>query len=600
MKRYSLYTVVPIVFLVLISVNFAVISFSVERHENDLLEAAVEEKIHLAETINQGITSLTWTNLPMIKETFVTEMANFQDVRYIRIVNSDGTIYQSSIKGESGQFLDNKDISRVISSGKEIVKDDFYENEFIKLVIFPGHQDVTIWIGFTLDAVQETIQNIWFRDILIILSILGFSILALLMILYNIINPLSEITFACKKVMKGNLDVKIPVTSQTEIGELAVTFNKTIAALKESYSSLTKANQQTEEEKNKTLAIIRNFDDGLLFFDEENELALVNPQAELFLGVKARKIIKKPVLELTKIEPLKKIIQISGRRSPTTLKIKKVIRKELFMGPDLILEGSVIPILRKRKFRATGRRAGTLVIFHDVTREKRIERMKTEFVSIAAHQLRTPLSAIKWTLKMLLTGDMGKVSKKQKEFMEKTYKSNERMITLINDLLDVSRIEEGKHLYKKIPSDIEKICKNVIKLYKREIKEKALEFKFITPGKLPKVMVDKEKIEIAIKNIFENAIRYTPPKGKVAISLATGKKQIEVSISDTGVGIPENQQHRLFTKFFRGANIIRMETEGTGLGLFIAKNIIEAHKGRIWFESQEGKGSTFYLTLPIV
>ena len=600
MKRYSLYTVVPIVFLVLISVNFAVISFSVERHENDLLEAAVEEKIHLAETINQGITSLTWTNLPMIKETFVTEMANFQDVRYIRIVNSDGTIYQSSIKGESGQFLDNKDISRVISSGKEIVKDDFYENEFIKLVIFPGHQDVTIWIGFTLDAVQETIQNIWFRDILIILSILGFSILALLMILYNIINPLSEITFACKKVMKGNLDVKIPVTSQTEIGELAVTFNKTIAALKESYSSLTKANQQTEEEKNKTLAIIRNFDDGLLFFDEENELALVNPQAELFLGVKARKIIKKPVLELTKIEPLKKIIQISGRRSPTTLKIKKVIRKELFMGPDLILEGSVIPILRKRKFRATGRRAGTLVIFHDVTREKRIERMKTEFVSIAAHQLRTPLSAIKWTLKMLLTGDMGKVSKKQKEFMEKTYKSNERMITLINDLLDVSRIEEGKHLYKKVSSDIEKICKNVIKLYKREIKEKALEFKFITPGKLPKVMVDKEKIEIAIKNIFENAIRYTPPKGKVAISLATGKKQIEVSISDTGVGIPENQQHRLFTKFFRGANIIRMETEGTGLGLFIAKNIIEAHKGRIWFESQEGKGSTFYLTLPIV
>jgi signal transduction histidine kinase len=246
------------------------------------------------------------------------------------------------------------------------------------------------------------------------------------------------------------------------------------------------------------------------------------------------------------------------------------------------------------------KKAETLVILHDITREKIVERMKTEFVSLAAHQLRTPLSAIKWTLRMLLDGDLGKITKEQREFIDKSYISNERMISLINDLLDVTRIEEGRYLYKPVLADLGKIAQFVVKSYKEEIAKKKLKFSFKKPsGHIPKVLVDEEKIGVAIENLINNSIRYTPSGGEVSISLQSDKKEIHLSVKDSGVGVPGDQRERIFTKFFRAPNVIRMETEGSGLGLFITKNIVEAHGGKIWFESELGKGSTFHFTLPV-
>ncbi|MBL7150166.1 MAG: PAS domain S-box protein [Candidatus Pacebacteria bacterium] len=350
-----------------------------------------------------------------------------------------------------------------------------------------------------------------------------------------------------------------------------------------------KALKETEEEKNKTQAIITNFTDGLFLFDEKSNLVLVNPQAEVFFDIEARDLINKPILELSSIPSLASLVKLLGPE------IKGIFRKELQAKENLVLEVSTISIIGGRE-----EKLGTLVILHDVTREKRIERMKTEFVSIAAHQLRTPLSAIKWTLRMLLDGDLGGITEEQKNFIEKTYGSNERMIALINDLLSVARIEEGRYLYKPILTDIELVVKFVINSYKEESKKRGIKVEFKkTEKKLPLVLIDVEKMRLAIQNLFDNAIRYTRPDGKVTVSLKRVKKEIEVSIKDTGVGIPKNQQERVFTKFFRAANVMRMETEGSGLGLFITKNIIEAHGGKIWFESEEGESSTFHFTLPV-
>ncbi len=345
--------------------------------------------------------------------------------------------------------------------------------------------------------------------------------------------------------------------------------------------------ERAEEEKDKTLAIITNLTDGLLLFDRDNKLSLINPQAERFFGLKKEEVTGKSISELNDFPTIRPVIQLIGE------KMKRVFRENVKLNRDLILEVSTIPIKKE------GKKAGVMVILHNITREKRIEKMKTEFVSIAAHQLRTPLSAIKWALKMLLDGDLGKVAGEQKEFIQKTYKSNERMINLVNDLLDVSRIEEGRYLYKPVLADIKPICQSVINSHKVEIKRKRLRIEFNKPKeKLPRVRIDIEKITLAIQNLLENAIRYTPPGGKITISLLAGKKGIEFSIKDTGIGIPKEQQSRIFTKFFRGANAVRMETEGSGLGLFITKNIIEAHGGKIWFESAKGKGATFYFSLP--
>ena len=346
--------------------------------------------------------------------------------------------------------------------------------------------------------------------------------------------------------------------------------------------------RKAEEEKNKTFAIVNNFTDGLLVFNKENSLSLINPQAEIFFGIKARDIIDRPILELSTFPTIEPIVALFGKE------MGEIFRKEVQIKENLTLEVSTIPIMRGEK------KMSTLIILHDVTREKMIEKMKTEFVSISAHQLRTPLAAIKWTLRMFLDGDLGKISPEQQNFLEKTYQSNERMINLINDLLDVTRIEEGRYLYKPIPADFEPIVQFVINSYKEEFEKNKIEIWFNKPEKkIPQVVMDVEKMRLAIQNLLDNAMKYTPPGGKVIVSLKYVKKEIEFSIQDTGVGIPKDQQERIFSKFFRGVNVLRMETEGSGLGLYITKNIIEAHGGKLWFESKEGDGTTFYFTIPL-
>ncbi len=344
-----------------------------------------------------------------------------------------------------------------------------------------------------------------------------------------------------------------------------------------------------EAERNRTISIISNFTDGLLIFDKEAKLFLINPKAKSLLKINnKRKLLGSSITDFAKKVEFKPILNLLSKD------IKQVSRKELQIRRGLILEVSSLSIFHKKDV------VGKLVILHDITREKLIEKMKTEFVSIAAHQLRTPLSAIKWTLKMLLDGDLGKITIEQKEFIKKTYQSNERMIGLINDLLNVSRIEEGRYLYKPILCNIIEIIQSVIDSLKQEIVRKKIIFKFKKPKeKLPQVKADKEKIKLAIQNLTENAIKYTKPGGKITIFLRHSKKKIEFEEKDTGVGIPKDQYSRIFTKFFRASNAIKMETEGSGLGLYIVKNIINAHGGKIWFKSKLGKGTSFFFELPI-
>ena len=375
---------------------------------------------------------------------------------------------------------------------------------------------------------------------------------------------------------------------EKEVKERTKILEESRTALMNILEDVEEARQKAEEEKNKTLAIITSFADGLLVFDEKKNLILVNPEAEKFFDVKSSEIVGRSILELATLPNLEPLIKILGEE------IETIFRKELSLNKKRIVEVSTTPLLREKE------KVGTLVIIHDITREKMIEKMKTEFVSLSAHQLRTPLSAIKWSLKMLLDGDAGEITPEQREFIEKSYRSNERMIGLINDLLDITRIEEGRYLYQPTLCQIEDIVQSVINSYQEEFKKKKIKFEFKRPEeKLPKVKVDEEKMGLAIQNLLDNALRYTLTGGEVTLSLKCVNKEIELSVKDSGIGIPQDQQERIFSKFFRAGNAIRVETEGSGLGLFIVKNIIEAHGGKIWFQSEENKGSTFYFTLPI-
>lgn len=348
--------------------------------------------------------------------------------------------------------------------------------------------------------------------------------------------------------------------------------------------------RHAEREKDKTMAIINDFIDGLILFDKQDLITMVNPKAEKFLSIDAKEVLGLKAEDLEEKEHLHPLIEL------LTGPAEDDSRKEMEVTEGQTLEVSIIPIIAQEE------RIGTLVALHDITREKMVEAMKSEFVSIAAHQLRTPLSAIKWTTRMLLDGDLGELNEGQKELTEKAYLSNERMVNLINDLLNVSRIEEGRYLYKPEMTQIEEIITPMATLYKEEAERRGIQLKINLPkDKTPTVVVDKEKIALVIQNFLDNAMKYSLEKGEIILTVSYNNKtkKIKVSVKDNGVGIPKDQQTRLFRKFFRAANVIKLETEGSGLGLFICKNIVEAHEGEIGFESEEGKGSTFYFELPV-
>jgi two-component system sensor histidine kinase VicK len=236
----------------------------------------------------------------------------------------------------------------------------------------------------------------------------------------------------------------------------------------------------------------------------------------------------------------------------------------------------------------------------EIDKTKEIEKRKIQFVSLTAHQLQAPLSDIKWGLDMMIKGDFGKITKEQKEILEKTYQINERMIALINELLNIVRFEERGEEYKFSYEDLEEITKKVLEGLKEVINQKKIKVEFKSET-IPKIKLDREKISFVVQTLIENAIFYNIPQGMVEISLKNDplSKKIIFSVKDTGIGISNEDKKKVFNIPFRGELAAKKEMVGSGLGLFWAKDIILKHKGEIWFESEEGKGSTFYFSLPV-
>lgn len=482
--------------------------------------------------------------------------------------------------------------------------------------------------------------------ILTFLILTLFFVASLLSLL--ITKPLSQLVFVARQLSLGNFNVKAEIRTRDEFEEFGLIFNDMIKELANYYLNLEEtkkalevqvmartkeleelnrnlqkeverqtyqlkekvkeledsrtallniladaeeARKKVEEERTKTLAIITNLVDGLLVFDRTGNLILINSKAEEFLNVKANEVMGKNFTELKNLEKFPFLVKLFSLFEKG---IEQLYRKELRLDEkELILEVTATSILLQKE------EIGRMILLHDITREKLVEKLKTEFVSISAHQLRTPMSAIKWSLQMVLSGDAGPLTEDQKDLLMKAYESNERTVRLINDLLNVTRIEEGRYIYKLESLDIVSILKELAKFYEELAAQKNINFKAILPEKTLKIMADEEKIKLAITNLIDNAINYTLPGGTVTIALKEGEKDLIFSVQDTGIGIPEKERPRIFTKFFRGAEAIKVQTSGSGLGLFITKNIIEAHGGKIWFESKEKKGTTFYFTIPI-
>lgn len=230
---------------------------------------------------------------------------------------------------------------------------------------------------------------------------------------------------------------------------------------------------------------------------------------------------------------------------------------------------------------------------------QRLDEAKDEFISMASHQLRTPLTSIKGYISMLIDGDMGRITKEQKQVLNEVFVSSERMVRLIGDFLNVSRLQTGRFVIEKRPIDLAKLVDREIEGLEQNAAARGVKFTYKKPKNIPKLALDENKIQQVVMNFADNAIYYSKEKTKVTVTLQKVGDFVEFTVQDTGIGVPQSEQAQLFNKFFRATNARKARPDGTGVGLFLAKKVITDHDGEIIFESTEGKGSTFGFRLPV-
>lgn len=240
----------------------------------------------------------------------------------------------------------------------------------------------------------------------------------------------------------------------------------------------------------------------------------------------------------------------------------------------------------------------------ELEKTKAMDKQKSEFLSLAAHQLRTPLAGMRWLFTLSLAGDLGTVTPEQRHYWQEGLDNTDRMIRLVNRMLDVAEVEELKVQYTLQPLSITDLVNDVVKMLTLKAQKKNITIAVhAPPSRVPTIRLDREKMEIALQNVLDNAIKYSPEKSSIDIRVTPQEKTVRIIIEDHGYGIPTKEQPLVFTKFFRGSNILKIQTDvdaiGTGLGLFIAKDIITKHDGRIFFQSEENKGATFFIELPL-
>ena len=235
---------------------------------------------------------------------------------------------------------------------------------------------------------------------------------------------------------------------------------------------------------------------------------------------------------------------------------------------------------------------------------RELDNIKSNFISVVAHQLRTPLSGIKWTLNMLLSGELGQLTNDQQTFLLKSYESNDRMINLVNDMLGADRVQSGKIQYNFRSVSIVDLLDNLLFEIAPQAEAKKISIKFQDDflkmkGADANIFADPDTMRAVLQNLLENSVKYTKKNGTIMIDLRKDNNYLILSIADDGIGIPADEQGSVFNRFFRASNAVKIETDGSGLGLFIAKSVVERHGGKIWFESKEGKGTTFFVSIPV-
>ena len=440
-------------------------------------------------------------------------------------------------------------------------------------------------------SIIPTFLSLFISNPIFLMGISIFSAVLLSIILVSFLNPLQKLIQNSENISQGNFSQRIDIRSGDEFEELGNALSQMGEKISKIHSETEKQKDSAVSENSRLNQVLSSIVDGIIALDFNKNIILSNKSAQQLSGYTDKELQGQPIdklmhffVETEEILP-KSYCQLNFNKSA------KLVGKD---G-----RGTKVNITTSQIGEAVQTNLSYILILHDLSKEEELERMKFDFVSMASHELKTPLTSIVGYLSVFVNENKDKLPKEEWELVNRSLIAAQQLFTLVQNLLNVNKIEREQITITPQSLDFLPILSKCVEDLKNQATLKNISLILNKPNNLPQVLADPIRVSEVVTNLVANAINYTNPGGKVDISVAISPSEVTTSVSDTGVGIPKEAMPHLFTKFFRVSNTMQQASKGTGLGLYIAKSIIEKHNGKIWVESVEGKGSIFYFTLPV-
>lgn len=581
------------VLLIIMAIQIIGLYFSKELEENltENFKDSIEQRLDLAQySIREEMLKERDESMPTREGSLAAILREFSttDINEILIIDDRDRVLATSDANNQmlvGQKWTSDLVKRAVSSkGREeaVWLDDdnrvwLLATPILDTVGSNGEVMGTIYIESDIERVFEQMSEI--TQIFAIGTAMALIITIFLGILVarTITRPISDMRRQAQAMSKGNFSRKVRVYGTDEIGQLAIAFNNMTNRLQEAQST-------TEAERRKLASVLTNMTDGVIATDRKGRIILINDPALDLLHVSREVTLNRPIASVLGIEQEYSFEDLIYMKDPVNLNFST-------MEAPYILRANFSVIQKE-----TGFVNGLITVLHDITEQEKIDMERREFVANVSHELRTPLTTMRSYLEALADGAW-KEESIAPHFLHVTQTETERMIRLVNDLLQLSKMDSQEYELNTDFVEFNKFFERIIERFEMS-KSQNVHFIKLLPETSYFVDIDTDKLTQVIDNIISNAIKYSPDGGNIRFGFTVSNNMLKVMISDDGMGIPKENVGRIFDRFYRVDRARARSMGGTGLGLAIAREMIEAHGGKIWAESEEGVGTTIFFTLP--
>jgi len=425
---------------------------------------------------------------------------------------------------------------------------------------------------------QVEIHTARLRQSILLAALIASVLAALLAILVaeRTVRPIRRLTREAARMAEGDLSAAVEPATRDEIGQLGHAFNRMAAELQDKMEAV-------GEERRLLATVLSRMSDGAIITDGAEQVRLINPAAARLLNTTDSEAVGRSFAQVVRHHKIIDLWRRSRERGEQLEETVEMYRQDVF------LRAIVTPLDEEGM-------EGSLTILQDLTRVRRLETVRRDFVSNVSHELRTPLASLKALVETLRDGAL-EDPKAAGRFLNSVETEVDALTQMVQELLELSRVESGQVPMSIVPTDVRELLSRPAERLRPQAERAGLALSLDLPPDLPRVLADVERVQQAVINLLHNAIKFTPPGGQITISAQVAGDEVVTAVRDTGVGIAAENLDRIFERFYKADRA--RSGGGTGLGLAIAKHIVQAHGGRIWAESAEGKGSTFYFSLKV-